>query len=79
MLCLCVVCKKQNHSLQADHDETRKMAICRFARETKNVKKEELHRLICECARYGLVKEFQVAMNDPRLSVECFDILIVFV
>ena len=65
--------------MQADHDETRKMKIGRNVREIKNVADESLHYVICECAWYGLVKEFQVAMNDPRLSVECFDILIVFV
>ena len=65
--------------MQADNHETRKMEIRRLVREIKNVADESLHNLICECARYGLVQEFQVVMNDPRLSVECFDGLIVFV
>ena len=59
MFCLCNVYKKTKLLNN----------IGRAVRETKNVKEEKLHKLICECARYGLVKEFQLAMNDPRLSI----------
>ena len=62
--------QKKNHSLQADNDETKTMKLRRAVREIKNVSDETLQKLIRECAWQGLVEEFQLAMNDPRSSVE---------
>ena len=56
-----------------DNDENRKVRrSMRKVIEQKNMSDEQLHEIICACAKTGWVEELRLAVNVPRSSVEYF-------